>query len=133
MKYTPGQWEADEGKEVFLGDQINMLKEDIDTEAEWISIGITDKDGFSEIVALAHPTNARLIAAAPELYDAAHNLISVCLTYGVNPYHPAIVHAYNAILKADGKDKLSHTIREGGQTSVGETNITTAAKAEGRE
>mgnify|MGYP001178118580 CR=1 FL=1 len=92
MKHTPGPWKA------YIDDKhysyIHATRDR--TEFAIAEIYVTTKK--PELSA-----NARLIAAAPDLYDAAHNLISVCLTYGVNPDHPSIVHAYNAIQKAEVK------------------------------
>lgn len=45
-------------------DQADLLIANADTENAWVSIGIPDEDGFSEVVALAHPANARFIAAS---------------------------------------------------------------------
>ena len=80
--HTPGPWEFDTDGEVFLGDQINMLKDDIDTERQWLSIGTKGKEGFAEVVALAHPTNAVLIAAAPSLLTALESAVESLSGFG---------------------------------------------------
>jgi len=69
MKHTPGPWIVDNGM-VTMDDQAQQLKEDIGTERQWVAIGIEDEEGFSEVVALAHPSNAHLIATAPNLLEA---------------------------------------------------------------
>lgn len=71
---TPG-WVIDDGL-VSMEDQAEMLKADIGTEREWVAIGIEDEDGFAEVVALAHPVNARLIASAPKLLKSAKEALN---------------------------------------------------------
>ena len=68
MEHTPGPWVVESG-EIDIQDQADFLIADIGTDREWCAIGIEDSSGFAEIVALAHPINANLIAAAPTMYD----------------------------------------------------------------
>ena len=94
MKHTPGPW------------TIGIDDYTFNTDPDGRKLEVCRIDGNGGTIALLNNPgmdDARLIAAAPDLYDAAHNLISVCLTYGVNPDHPSIVHAYNAIQKAEVK------------------------------
>ena len=70
-KHTKGPWIV--GTMVHDTDidtQVSCLKENEGTDKEWTAIGVEDADGFSEVIALAHPANASLIAAAPELLEA---------------------------------------------------------------
>lgn len=55
---------------VSMRDQAQMLLDDIGTDREWVAIGLEDCDGFAEVIAMAHPRNAHLIAAAPDLLSA---------------------------------------------------------------
>ena len=67
MKHTE-KWVIDDGM-VRMSNQASILIDDIGTERQWVAIGIEDEDGFAEVVALAHPINARLIASAPDLLE----------------------------------------------------------------
>lgn len=62
MKSTPGPWGVDEKFMVSI--------EDAAQSDDWQAIGLHDEDGFAEIVAMAHPANAKLIAAAPDMLFA---------------------------------------------------------------
>lgn len=69
-KWTAGPWLVGTmGYETDMETQIGCLREDKDTEKEWQPIGFADENGFAGVIALAHLSNANLIAAAPELYD----------------------------------------------------------------
>jgi len=51
-----------------------MVIDNMGTEREWESVGINDEDGFAEVVALAHPSNAEFIVKAVNNHD---NLVDV--------------------------------------------------------
>lgn len=67
--HTPGPW-TDDDPCLSIETQAQMLVENIGTDQEWQCVGPMDEDGISEVVALCHPRNARLIASAPELLSA---------------------------------------------------------------
>lgn len=69
------QWLVDIGRMIDMKYQAEQLIDNEGTERGWIAIGIPDEDGIAEIVALSHPTNAKLIAAAPDLLEAAQYLL----------------------------------------------------------
>lgn len=71
---TPGPWAIDDGM-CRIEDQADFLLNDIGTEREWVCVRINDEDGFAEVVALCHPLNAPLVAAAPELLTALDALL----------------------------------------------------------
>lgn len=87
-------WTVDDGL-LCQQDHIDRLTEDLDSpERHWVAVGIEDEDGYAESVAYCHPSNAPLIAAAPELLDALQNLLA-------HPNWPgAKLTARNAIKKA---------------------------------
>lgn len=64
--HTVPPWIIDDGM-VQMEDQAVQLMSDRGTAREWIAIGVADKEGFAEVVALCHPDNAPVIAAAPDL------------------------------------------------------------------
>lgn len=73
QNHTPGPWVvngADGSLMVGMEEQAFFIKDNIGTGKEWIAVGINDREGFAEVVALCHPINAPLIAAAPELLAA---------------------------------------------------------------
>ena len=59
---TPGPLIADQDRVLGLDSQIEQLTDNRGTEREWECVGATDGDGISEVVALAHPNNAALLA-----------------------------------------------------------------------
>jgi hypothetical protein len=76
--HTPGPYLVDDGF-ISIQQQADCLIKGIGTEREWTAIGITDQDGgVAEVVALCHPINAHLIAAAPELLEALQSSVG-CL------------------------------------------------------
>lgn len=62
MKHTPGKWSIDTNRMVSINDAAQS--------DNWVAVGLSDDDGFSEIVAMTTPENAPLITAAPEMYEA---------------------------------------------------------------
>lgn len=70
VSHTPGEWKLDKEQMVSMRDQAQMLLDDIGTDREWVAVGLEDCDGFAEVIAMTHPQNARLIAAAPDLLEA---------------------------------------------------------------
>lgn len=74
-QHTPGEWVIDDGM-VSISDQADYLKSNIGTSRQWACIGLNDHEGFAEVIALAHPMNAQLIAAAPELLAALQELLT---------------------------------------------------------
>lgn len=97
-KRTQTHWVIAEDTD--LESQAQQLLENRGTTREWTSIGIEDEDGFAEVVALAHPDNAPIIALAGTAANAidaeteydgqkcvenlkeAMELIAGCLHYG---------------------------------------------------
>ena len=79
---TPGIQSVDEGNfATTMEIQAGQLVEAVGTEREWVSVCIGDEeDALAEVVALAHPTNARFIALARNAFPAllkAAELLSV--------------------------------------------------------
>jgi hypothetical protein len=72
--HTPEPWIADTGLEVFMEDQAAMLVDGVGTDREWMAVGrpCTDAESgtIADVVALCHPSNAHVIAAAPDLLAA---------------------------------------------------------------
>lgn len=68
VKHTKGPWIIDDNGTDNIENMVNCLSADKNTEREWISVGISDVDGYAESVAYCHPKNGHLIAAAPEQY-----------------------------------------------------------------
>lgn len=58
------------GPDVDLVNQADQLIENAHTPDRWCAVGICDKDGFAEVVALAHPHNARRIVQCVNAHDA---------------------------------------------------------------
>ncbi len=105
MKHTPGPWVVDDGM-VTMEDQAQQLKEDIGTKRQWVAIGLEDEDGFSEVVALAHPSNALLIASAPDLLETCKQLLNRIDYHGsIDPIREEgpLEDLRQAITKAEGK------------------------------
>ena len=70
--YTRPPWVVDidhGGPDVDLVNQADQLIEDAHTPDRWCAVGICDQDGFAEVVALAHPRNARRIAQCVNAHD----------------------------------------------------------------
>jgi len=96
-KHTPGPWEIDEqdyGDELWFGGTGCGLV----TVNGWSNGGCKDQpDEWAQLL-----TDARLIAAAPELLDALHGLLNVIReTRGLRSYNAVLV-AQKAIAKAEG-------------------------------
>lgn len=72
----PVKWSTDFGT-IDIDGQLEMCREDIGTDREWQPITIHDEDGPAEVVALCHPINARLVAAAPELLRALRQILAI--------------------------------------------------------
>ena len=85
--------DIDEDAPVSIEDQAGMLVDAIGTEREWCGIGIRDGEGFAEVVALAHPNNARWIRhccnnfdeLVEVLDDAAHSLEAAAIALKESP------------------------------------------------
>ena len=75
---TKGKWKVAE--DIDMECQAEQLVEKDRTDEGWVAIGIAHKedDGFSEVLALAHPDNAELIASAPETLRQRDDLLKVC-------------------------------------------------------
>jgi hypothetical protein len=56
-KHTPGPW--------LVGDVPCSLVDG--PPPDWAVVGLNDEDGFAETIAYCHPSNAPIVAAAPEL------------------------------------------------------------------
>lgn len=69
---TPGIQSVDEENfATTMEIQADQLVETVGTEREWVSVCIGDEeDALAEVVALAHPTNARFIALAHNAFPA---------------------------------------------------------------
>lgn len=85
--WTKEPWIVDDGG-VLLEEQIRQLSENIGSRHEWASIGINDEDGFAEVAALAHPSNASRIVSA------------INATTGIADPHLAITKAREALERA---------------------------------
>ena len=72
-KHSPTPWVldgADGGLVVAdMEVQAEQLKSNAGTPREWRAIGRTDSDGFAEVVALAHPSNAEFIVKCVNAHD----------------------------------------------------------------
>ena len=56
--------------DVDMQSQADQLLANAGTSAGWCAVGICDTDGFAEVVALAHPDNARRIVQCVNAHDA---------------------------------------------------------------
>ncbi len=106
-KHTAGPWVVDNGV-IVISDQAEMLIENAGTEREWTAIGTNDEDGFAQVVALAHPINARLIAAAPDLLAA---LMHLSAELRRSRFKMDVRKDYSLMLAAAQADKLAHSLR----------------------
>lgn len=73
QSYTRPPWVVDidwGGPDVDLGVQIEQLLSNSCTPDKWCAVGICDADGCAEVVALAHPDNARRIVQCVNAHDA---------------------------------------------------------------
>lgn len=77
---TPRPWTLDDGL-VRMSDQAEQLKLDEGTKREWRAIGIADEEGFAEVVALAHPSNAALIVHAVNAHDKLVDALGWVIAY----------------------------------------------------
>ena len=102
-KHTPGPWRADDDEQIMLEDQIPMLLEDKGTDREWVSVGEYDEEGMLSVVALCHPNNARLIAAAPAMYEALQGMLDWARRVNTLNPGPEILNALNVIAQAEGR------------------------------
>lgn len=57
--------------DVPMDDQAKQLVGNIGTDRQWCAICTQDEDGIAEVVALAHPDNARRIVAAVNAHAEA--------------------------------------------------------------
>lgn len=70
---TPGPLFVDDGF-IRIEEQAQIIVSDIDTEREWTAAGPGDEDNVdrpAQVSFLAHPTNAKLLAAAYNAFDKA--------------------------------------------------------------
>lgn len=78
-KHTPGPWHHESDSPLpDIETQIELCRDDMGTDREWQPVFLCDSDGPSEVVALCHPLNAPLIAAAPDLKAALQRLLELC-------------------------------------------------------
>jgi len=70
QKHTEEPWGLDRNGFIRLSEQLEFCREEIGTENEWVPIITLDEEGTSGVVALTHPINAPLVAAAPDLLAA---------------------------------------------------------------
>ena len=110
-KHTPGPWRADDDEQIMLEDQIPMLLENKGTDREWVSVGEYDEEGMLSVVALCHPNNAHLIAAAPAMYADAKQLCELVRDFMNDNrlYDGQVIQAISnletALSQAEGRDK----------------------------
>ena len=64
--------------------QAEELVSEIGTEREWVCVGISDEEGFAEVVALCHPINAPLISSAPDLLEALKVAVGVMKDHNID-------------------------------------------------
>ena len=57
------------GPDVDMINQADQLIDNARTPARWCAVGICDQDGLAEVVALAHPSNARRIVQCVNAHD----------------------------------------------------------------
>ena len=103
MSYTPGPWEVTESANaiVVMGSNaqhvviIPLFKEYAWSKEEWEGLNLEEKNKVSI-------ANARLIAAAPELYEALESLIDFLFHEKKN--RQAILRAKAALAKARGDE-----------------------------
>jgi hypothetical protein len=69
MKHTPGPWTQDTDDIIDPVYQMSLGQ-------QWRAVGLSDEDGFASVIALCHPANAKLIAAAPEMLEALEAIIA---------------------------------------------------------
>ena len=119
MKHTPGPWTADEaphwgqpGIEVrtpdgginvrMIGASASCADFDQDGVAEYVPVVYDDGHTlYHEPNALATTlANARLIAAAPEMYEALRDMLAA---YGDGSGDPVLLQAAHALAKAEGR------------------------------
>lgn len=70
-------WVVDVGSVADMKTQAQILTANVGTDREWVAVGIEDEDGFAEVVALTHPSNAPLIAAVRDYQHAAGLLADI--------------------------------------------------------
>jgi hypothetical protein len=101
QKHTEEPWGLDGNGFIRLSEQLDECREEIGTENEWVPIVTLDEDGTSGVVALTHPTNAHLIASAPDLLAALRELCAD--KYLSDPINAdRMKNARAAIAKAEG-------------------------------
>ena len=108
-KHTEKPWGLDGNGFIRLSEQLDECRKEIGTENEWVPIVTLDEEGTSGVVALTHPANAHLIAAAPKLLEALKGLMQCAVKdaekYAQNGNEPIwayISDASDAISKAEG-------------------------------
>ena len=73
QEYAPAPWVVDVdwgGPDVDMQSQAQQLLANVGTPKAWCAVGICDADGLAEVVALAHPNNARRIVQCVNAHDA---------------------------------------------------------------
>ena len=99
-QHTPGPWTIEDGR-LTQQDHIDRLAEDIKCpDRQWVAVGTEDAEGYAESVAYCHPSNARLVAAAPELLAALRECAKQLSAIGAKG-HASVARA--AIAKAEGR------------------------------
>lgn len=97
-KHTQESWVVSERGDDSVGNMIDCLKSSEGSDSEWVSIG-----GRGWSIAYAHPTNAHLIAAAPELLEACKALSEYIIGEGDPHAYTVLDITCSAIKKAEGR------------------------------
>lgn len=74
-------WIADLDGDVRIRDQVECLVDDIGTNEEWVAIVINDEYGISEVVALAHPINAKKIVRTVNNHEKLLDALILALPF----------------------------------------------------
>ncbi len=84
-KFTPGPWYTNHCYDMYEDDTKVFDKRGIPVADVFATIqGDSDNDGYSESGHIECEANKRLIAATPDLYGIASDLVRQCCSYCVN-------------------------------------------------
>ena len=102
-KWTAGPWETRDGKKTLFIVQPHQFIESGIYVAE-VSLAAWHPVGISMVAREEKKANARLIAAAPELYEALEYALKCCYEGDVSEYEPSswMAKARAALAKARG-------------------------------